>query len=190
VDQSSGPLICQTTNGGSIDPNAYVDPVSGGLYLLWKSDDNAIGLVTHLWGEPLASDGLSFAAGTSPSLLLTQSEAWQAPAIEGPTVIYSEGLYYLLYGANNFDTAASGIGYATSESLLGAYTNRSKAKAWVDTTGNAQGPQGPCIFVDALGATRVAFAAWEGTVGYENGGARSLWIGTLTFRNSDKPLLS
>jgi hypothetical protein len=35
----------------------------------------------------------------------------------------------------------------------------------------------------------MAFAAWYGTVGYENGGARSLWIGTLDFSGSGKPTL-
>jgi hypothetical protein len=45
------------------------------------------------------------------------------------------------------------------------------------------------IFTDASGSTRMAFAAWYGTVGYENGGARSLWIGTLSFGLLGRPYL-
>jgi beta-xylosidase len=191
-DSSTGPLICQSINGGSIDANPYVDPATGRLYLLWKSDDNSLGSghPTHIWGQQLAADGMTLARGTSPALLLTESAAWQAPAVEGPAVILHGGRYYFFYGANNYDTASSGIGYATSTSLLGRYTNKSTSGPWVGTSGSAQGPQGPAIFTDASGATRMAFAAWYGTVGYENGGGRSLWIGNLGFNPSGTPLLT
>jgi beta-xylosidase len=191
-DGSSGPLVCQSSNGGSIDANPFVDPATGNLYLLWKSDDNSLGAGhnTHIWGEQLTASGMTFASGTSPSLLLTQSAAWQAPAIEGPTVILHGGRYYLFYGANNYDTASSGIGYATSTSLLGAYSNKSTFGPWLGTRGNAQGSQGPDVFTDSSGATRMAFAAWYGTVGYENGGVRSLWIGNLGFNFFGTPSLT
>jgi beta-xylosidase len=180
-DASSAPLVCQTADGGSIDPNPYLDPTSGQLYLLWKSDDNSIGKNSHIWGEQLSPDGLQFASGTSPSLLLTESAAWQSPTVEGPTVIRNGSTYYLFYGANSYNTASSGIGFATSRSLLGAYSNQSRVGPWLATTGNAEGPQGPMVFRDASGRTRMAFAAWNGPVGYQNGGARELWLGTLTF---------
>ena len=189
TDSRSGPLVCQTANGGSIDPNPYLDPVSGGLYLLWKSDDNALGQRTHIWGQRLTANGLEFYPGTAPSLLLTQSSAWQSPAIEGPTIVRRGTAYYLFYGANSYNTASSGIGYATSRSLLGAYTNQSVFRAWVGTTGNAKGPQGPMVFTDLSGATRMAFAAWYGPVGYQNGGVRSLWIGSLGFTPNGQPRL-
>lgn len=191
-DASAAPLICQTANGGSIDPNPYLDPVSHNPYLLWKSDDNSLGPghPTHLWGQQLTGNGLTLAAGTSPSLLLTAPPAWQASLIEGPTMVRSGSRYYLFYGANNYDTASSGIGYATSRSLLGSYRNRSVFAPWLGTKGNAQGAQGPMIFTDAAGTTRMAFSAWYGKVGYENGGARSLWIGQLGFNLLGAPSLS
>ena len=189
VDHSAGPLICQTADGGSIDPNAYLDPRTGTLYLVWKSDDNSIGQNTHIWAQPLAANGLALAAGSTPSLLLSESEPWQSPTIEGPTVTYHSGRYYLFYGASSYDTASSGIGYATSTSLLGTYANQSVSGPWLGTTGNAQGPQGPMIFTDASGSTRMAFAAWYGPVGYQNGGARSLWIATLSFGLLGRPSL-
>lgn len=188
-DHSGGPLVCQTANGGSIDPDPYLDPVSGHTYLVWKSDDNSIGRSTHLWGQQLSPDGLSFVAGTTPSLLLTQSAAWQSPSVEGPAIVRSNGSYYLFYGANSYNSASSGIGYATSGSLLGAYTNRSRSGPWLGSTGNAEGPQGPMVFRDAAGTTRMAFAAWYGPVGYQNGGMRALWAGNLSFGRSGVPAL-
>ncbi len=190
VDRSVEPLVCQSTNGGSIDPNPYRDPVSGNLYLIWKSDDNSIGQKTHIWAQGLTTTGVSFTADTSPSLLLSESEAWQSPTVEGPTMIRHGTTYYLFYGANNYDTANSGIGYATSSSLLGAYDNQSRSGPWVGTTGNAQGPQGPMVFRDSSGVTRLAFAAWDGLVGYQNRGVRSLWIGTLRFDRHGAPTLA
>jgi beta-xylosidase len=190
TDSSPGPLVCQTTDGGSIDPNPYLDPISGNLYLVWKSDDNSIGKPTHIWGQRLSANGLSFAPGTSPSQLLTESAFWQAPAVEGPTLIHHGSAYYLFYGANSYNSANSGIGYATSNSPLGVYSNQSRMSPWLATSGNAEGPQGPMVFQDSSGNTRMAFAAWYGPVGYQNGGARALWIGSLGFNRYGTPTIS
>ena len=130
------------------------------------------------------------AAGTSPALLLSQSAAWQSPVIEGPAVVRNGSTYYLFYGANNWNSSSSGIGVATARSLLGPYTNQSRFGPWLGSTGNATGPQGPMVFTDLSGATRMAFAAWSGPVGYQNGGVRALWIGTLGFRSPSTPVIS
>ena len=188
-DGSSAPLVCQVNKGGSIDPNPYVDPATGDLYLLWKSDDNSIGRPTHLWIQRLTANGLGLYPGSAPTLLLTQSDAWQSPTVEGPAIVRHGGVYYLFYGANNYNSAQSGIGYATSRTLLTPFANQSVTVPWLGTTGNAQGPQGPCVFVDSAGVKRMAFAAWDGPVGYQNGGARSLWVGTLAFSSIGVPSL-
>jgi hypothetical protein len=190
TDGSSSPLVCQATHGGSIDPNPYLDPLSGKLYLMWKSDDNSIGESTHIWGQQLSSNGLSFAPGTSPSLLLSESASWQGSVVEGPTVVQNGSFYYLFYGANSYNSASSGIGYATSRSVLGVYNNRSTFSPWLGTTTNAQGPQGPMIFEDSSDRTSMAVAAWHGAVGYPNGGVRALWIGRLSFNRSGTPAIS
>ena len=130
------------------------------------------------------------APGTSPALLLSQSASWQAPAIEGPALVRDGTTYYLFYGANSWNSASSGIGYATSKSLLGSYTNQSRFGPWRGSTGNATGPQGPAVFTDASGVSRMAFAAWYGAVGYQNGGVRALWVGTLSFSRAGTPALS
>lgn len=189
TDSSSGPLICQLAHGGSIDPSPFVSP-TGVLYLVWKSDDNALGNPTHIWGQRMTANGLSTVSGTVPSLLLSETAAWQAPSAEGPTLFDNGGRYYLFYGANNYDTANSGIGYATASAPLGTYTNKSTLGPWLGTRGNAKGPQGPATFTDLSGHTRLALAAWYGTVGYENGGVRSLWIANLTFSMFGTPSAS
>lgn len=190
LDISSAPLVCQTHHGGSIDPNPYLDPASGRLYLFWKSEDNTIHGRTGIWAQALSPDGFSLAWGSSPVLVMTQSASWQAPCAEGPTVVRAGGLYFLFYGANSWRSASSGIGYAISRSLLGKYTNESPYRPWLATKGTATGPQGPMVFTDAGGATRMAFVAWHGPVGYRQGGTRALRIGRLTFGPFAVPALS
>ena len=190
VDDSGAPLVAQIDHGGSIDPNPFVDPVSGQLVLAWKSDDNSLGRPSHIWAQEMTPDGLTFAPGSSPTVLLSASAFWQFPTIEGPTVAFYSGRYYLFYGANSYASASSAIGYATSPSLLGRYTDRSAARPWLATIGRAQGPQGPMVFAGLDGSALMAFAAWYGHVGYRNGGRRALWLAELGFGAGGRPILS
>jgi len=178
IDHSSGPLICQLSDGGSIDPTPYLAP-SGSLYLLWKSDDNAIGQPTHLWAQALSGDARTLVG--SRSEILSETEAWQTPSLEGPAMVANGGLYYLLYSANRWALASSGIGYAVCASVLGPCVNSSTSGPWLGSRPAVRGPQGPWVFTATDGSTKLAYAAWNGPVGYAAGGVRSLWIGTLSF---------
>jgi beta-xylosidase len=183
-DPSDGPLVCQRSRGGSIDPSVFTD-ASGTTYLLWKSDDNADGRKTSLWARPLTADGVGFAGSSVPVRLLTQTARWQAPAIEGPSMVRSDDTYYLFYGAGGWDSSTSAIGYATCHSPLGPCTDRTTRRPWLDSDpdGDAPvGPQGPSVFVDRDGRTRLGFAAWNGRVGYPKG-VRSLWTAPLSFND-------
>jgi hypothetical protein len=191
TDTSSGPLVCQLDRGGSIDPYVFTDP-QGSSYLLWKSDDNALGRRTSLWGRRLAGSGVGFAPWSSPVRLLTQSAAWQAPAIEGPALVKSGNSYFLFYGANSWDSSSSAIGYATCWGPLGPCVDRSTSAPWFATNANGTaplGPQGPTIFTDRTGHLRMGFAGWKGAVGYAQGGVRALWTAPLSFVNG-RPVLN
>jgi hypothetical protein len=74
ADDSAAPAVCQLANGGSIDAKVFVDGPHA--YLLWKSDDNAVGKPTHLWGAALDASGT--AVGGPATLLLSQHARWQA----------------------------------------------------------------------------------------------------------------
>jgi beta-xylosidase len=191
VDARSGPLVCQTApyespdHYGSIDPNVY--QVGGTRYLLWKSDDNATGRQTHLWGQRLSQDGLSLAG---PRVKLLDSNAsWQGGIIEGPAMVASGGVHYLFYGAGPWSSSAAGIGYARCSTPLGPCTNQSRLGAWLPSRPGAMGPSGPAVFVDRAGTTKLAYHAWTGPVGYDQGGARALFIDTLTLPGTGPPRL-
>ncbi len=176
VDASTGPMVCQADNGGSIDPQPFVAP-DGTAYLLWKSDDNALGTRTRVGGQQLSPDGLSL-VGPRPALLAAD-EPWEDGVVEGPAMVASEGRYYLFFGANHWDTPGSGIGYAVCASPLGPCTNRSITRPWLAGQGPIVGPSGPDPFVDAQGVVHLAFAAWA--TAPDGAQVRALWIGALAF---------
>jgi hypothetical protein len=156
----------------------------------WKSDDNAIGQLTDLWSQPLTSDGLTLASGTTPSLLLTAKAgtptrpSWQQSVIEGPSLLFNANTYFLFYGGGNWSSSSAGIGYARCSSPLGPCTDATPgSRPWMASHGVALGPSGPSLFVDSGGVTRIAYHAWTGGVGYPTG-VRSLWIDRVRFRNN------
>ncbi|HZQ56596.1 MAG TPA: glycoside hydrolase family 43 protein [Acidimicrobiales bacterium] len=178
ADHAAAPFLCQESDGGSIDPHPFVAP-DGHLYLLWKSDDNSRGSSPTIWSQPLSPDGRTLLG--SPVRLLSDTAAWEFPVIERPAMVALDGRYYVFFAANRYDTPQSGIGYAVCTSPLGPCVDRSPAVPFVGTKGAVVGPSGPSPFRSAGGAALLGFAAWAGGVGYGNGGARSLWVGTLGF---------
>ena len=177
VDSSPRPWICQLDRGGSIDPHPVVD-ADGRAYLLWKSEENAIGGQTRLWAQRLGLDGL-FLQG-DPTEILVQDQAWEAPAIEGPAMVRAGETYYLFYGANRWESDRYAIGYATCSSPLGPCRKVTTAGPWLASAGTIAGPGGPSPFSAPDGTLWLAYHGWTtGKVGYRAGGARSLHVDRL-----------
>ena len=186
TDNSAASFICQHALGGSIDPQPFVAP-GGSLYLLWKSDNIAIGQPTALWAQQLSRSG-RYRVGSAVKLLdMMPQPSWQGSNFEGPAMVFHDGSYYLFYGANAWDSAAAGIGYATCDGPLGRCTNQSVDGPWLASRYGAQGPSGPAVFADTAGTLHLAYHAWTGGIGYPAGN-RSLFIDTLTF-SAGRPVL-
>ena len=185
VDRSSEPLIFQERRGGSIDPSPFVDD-DGRAYLVWKSDDNALGRPTSLWGARLRADGL--AVNGSETELLSQDAAWEKPVVEGPVVVRAAGAYYLFYGGAWWESSRASIGYATAGKPLGPYVKATRRQPWLASRRSAAGPGGPHFFTDVDGEMWMAYHAWEpGRVGYAEKGVRSLWLDRVRF-TGDRPV--
>lgn len=183
TDMSSGPLVCQTSLGGSIDPHVYRAP-NGNMYLYWKSDGSAVGQVSSIWGRQLATNGLSFKySWQSPTKLLSATSTWQNRNVESPSVTYYGGKYYLFYSGNLYDNPNYGIGYATCSGVLGKCTDMTKSQAWIGNDSILSGPGMGNIFTDSSGALRMSYHSWQNGIGYHNGGFRPMWIDRLNFVN-------
>jgi beta-xylosidase len=183
TDGTTAPTICQLELGGSIDPEVFVDS-GGDAYLLWKSEDNALGKATSLWGAPLSPDGTAVG---SPIRLLAGAPGWHGNLIEGPAMVADNNLYYLFYGANRWNTSAAAIGYAVCDAPLGPCTDHTVETPWLGNVDTALGPSGPNIFKDAGGGSRLAYHAWDRCVGGFPCN-RALYFGALSFADG-KPLL-
>jgi hypothetical protein len=177
VDSDLGPVICQTSVGGSIDPDIFTAS-DGDSYLVWKSDGDSNGDLSGLWSQPL--DGSLNLTGSPSLLLINGGQSWQGSIIEGPSMVQADGSYYLFYSGNDYDTSHYAVGYTTCTSPLGPCANVSYNPV-LSTSEGMSGPGGETFFTGPDGQLLMGFAAFPGAVGYENGGMRALYVATVGF---------
>ena len=185
VDTSTGPIVCQPSLGGSIDPSVFTD-ASGQHYLLWKSDGNSIGLASQIWSAPI-DPNLDALTG-NPVAVLTNDQAWQNGVVENPNMVEVNRTYHLLYSGGPYSTSSYATGVANCTTPLGPCTDGSANPVLTSAPGMA-GPGGASTFVTPSGQLMMAFAAWPGAIGYANGGYRAMYLATLDF-NGDTPVLA
>ncbi len=178
VDPNDAPLICQLDEGGSIDPEPFLD--EDGSYLLWKSDANALGQDAWLYSQRLSEDGRTLL--DEPMRLIQRDQEWERPLIENPTMTQHGGRYYLFYSANWWESGDYAVGYAVCDSPLGPCTKPQDGPI-LESTGDHLGPGGASFFRDVEGRLRVAYHAWlSPNTNYNMGGARSLHLGYVEFQ--------
>jgi beta-xylosidase len=174
VDNSTGPLECQQALGGSIDPSTFID-ANGLPYLVWKSGGPGS---SKLWSEQLNGAGSGFAAGATPSLLLSPDQGWEGGTVEAPDLVLSGGHYSLFFSGNDWNSANYAVGVATCNGPLGPCADASPNPILSSGPGVA-GPGGESVFTDSSGASWIAFHAWvPGAVGFPN--SRDLYLRRLT----------
>ncbi len=175
VDTSTGPLICQLEEGGSIDPSPYIDE-TGGLHLTWKAEGETVGLGASLWTVPLEADGSAMA--WFPTKLIAVDRGWEGRTIEGPSMAKVDDTWVLLYSANRWDTADYATGYAVCEGPNGPCTKPTENLV-LRSNDTRSGPGGTEFFRASDGQLKVAYAAWDvGEVGIPN--PRRLHLGTVS----------
>ena len=180
VDSSAGPFVCQLEHGGSIDPSPFVD-ADGAAHLLWKSDGTDDGAGAKLWSQPLSADGLALTG--SPRALLDHDQPWEAPLVEGPSMVRDGDRLYLFYVAGVWQSAGYAIGYATCETPAGPCVKGANLPL-LASAGPVAGPGGPEFVTDGEGRRWMAYHGWTPTeVGYAAGGRRMLHLSPLRFEN-------
>ncbi len=179
IDTSLGPLVCQTSLGGSIDPQPFVDG-SGALYLYWKSNAGQSPAPSFIWVALLAPDGMSLAS--SPRAVLTQDQAWES-TVEGPAMVEVSGTYVLFYSGGIWNSPGYGVGYADCAGPFGPCTKPTGAPI-LHSDAARLGPGGASLFQDPAGDWFMAYGAWDGPTSdysYGRGEFRSLWMAPVTF---------
>jgi hypothetical protein len=175
VDRSTGPLVCQLDEGGSIDPSPFVAE-DGTLHLTWKSEGEVAGGSARIWSAPLTPDGGALAWFPTP--LLTVDEAWEGRTIEGPSMARTASGWILIYSGNRWDSGSYATGYATCAGPTGPCT-KPPDNVVLRSDGDREGPGGAELFRTSDGQLKVAYAAWDaGEVGIPN--PRRLHLGTVS----------
>jgi len=175
-DTSSGPLVCQRDQGGSIDASPYLDD-AGRLWLTWKNDGNAVQQDTWLYSARLADDGRSLAS--EPTRLLSQDVPWEGELIEAPFFYSHGGRLHLFYSANSFASADYAVGYATCESPLGPCA-KAPENPVLTSNEHAAGP-GHISLVEKDGRTWMLYHAWQPDAVGEEPPGRHLWLDEVTW---------
>lgn len=139
VDDSTSAFICPTAQGGAIDPSVFV-AADGTPWLLWKTDGDCCGLPTTIYSQELSADGLSVAG--PPHRLIGATQAWEGNLVEGPSMVESNGTYWLFYSANLWGTPDYGIGIARCDSVTGPCT-KPLSHAWLSSSTPGQSAPGP-----------------------------------------------
>ena len=194
VDPNPEPLVCQTDQGGSIDASPFRD-ADGKLYLYYKSDGNAVGKRTFIWGQRLSDDGQSLSG--DPVALVQDDAKWEWRLVEAPSMVKSPGGYQLFFSAAFFGwdypkerLSNYATGYANCSGPLGPCTDAPEnplLHSFNDRdAGCLSGPGHPAIF--QVGQRHfIAFHAWAATSGCRPAeGERFLYIAPL-FGKDGKP---
>ena len=115
--------------GGDIDGHVFEDPDTNRTYLIWKTDDNAVGsLTTRIWLQEIRFSIGSVSQLSSPVQILDSTGLWWAVSwvaggslVEGPEIVKRNGIYYLFFASGQYcqDTYKEGV--ARSSSIFGPY---------------------------------------------------------------------
>jgi arabinan endo-1,5-alpha-L-arabinosidase len=152
------PLVCQVSEGGSIDMSAFEDE-DGSRYVLWKNDGNAIGGATWLYIQRVSEDGLTLEG--EPVQLIRNDLSWEGINIEAPTMWKHEGKYYLFYSGNMYNTQNYAVSYAVADNIFGPYEKAPRPILRTSVLGGIVGPGGQDIVTDDEGDTWMLFHGWR-----------------------------
>ena len=189
-DTSAEPLVCQYDEGGTIDANPFRD-ADGQLYVYYKSDGNAVGKRTYIWGQKLSPDGLTLVG--EPVALIQDDAAWENKLVEAPAMVRSPGGYQMFYSAAYYGwnpenrLSPYATGYAVCQGPLGPCADAPEnpiLNSFRDReAGCLSGPGHPAIF-EAAGRHFIAFHAWAATSGCRKAtDARYLYIAPLFWKD-------
>lgn len=138
---------------GAIDNSLFFDK-DGQPWLFFVKFNHG----NQIWAARLEDDLLHIQSGTEKKCL-EMSQDWEKvwPTVnEGPFVLYHNGLYYLTYSANSYESPQYGIGYATAPSPDGPWT-KYEGNPIYQCVGGLEGVGHHAFFQDAKGNGRIVF---------------------------------
>lgn len=162
----------------AIDNSLFIDD-DGKAYLFFDRFNDGL----NIWVAELNDDLLSIKTETMHPCIHV-SQAWEEvwPRVnEGPFVIKRNGLYYMTYSANSYESPFYGIGYATADNIMDEWTKYSENPIF-QKPGDLVGVGHSATFTDKEGNLRIVFHAHHDTTHIH---PRAMYISDVYFQNED-----
>ncbi len=140
----------------SIDSSLFVDDDNTPyLYFVRFTNGNVI------WAAQLEDDLVTIKEETL-TRCIEASEPWETSmgkVAEGPSLVKKNGIYYLIYSANHYQSQNYGVGYATSSSPLGEWKKAGENPLLQQPKPNLVGVGHGAMFLDKDGKSKYVFHA-------------------------------
>lgn len=150
--KSMSPMIAEK----AIDNSLFIDD-DGTPYLYFDRFEGGL----NIWVAELEKDLQTIKTETLTPCIAKSDDAWENiwPIVnEGCFVIKHEGVYYMTYSANSYESHDYAVGYATAESPLGPWTKYT-GNPILRRPGNLVGVGHSAMFTDKDGQLRIVFHA-------------------------------
>ncbi|MDR1342776.1 MAG: glycoside hydrolase family 43 protein [Prevotellaceae bacterium] len=161
-----------------IDNSLFVDD-DGTAYLYFDRFNDGL----NIWVAEL-EDNLMEVKPETMKPCIHVSQAWEEvwPRVnEGAFVIKHNGIYYMTYSANSYESPFYGIGVATAASPQGPWTKYDRNPIY-QNVGELVGIGHSAMFTDKEGRLRVVFHSHRSKTAIQ---PRIMHIGTVTFEEKD-----
>ncbi len=177
--QDIGAPLVLGTGAGYIDASYFRDPADGRRYVIYKYAGLATGERTPIYIQRLRANGTEL-VGSRTKVLNNDPGSWEGGSIEGASIMFRGGYYYLFYSGGAYNTSRYGIGVARSRHVDGPYTKLghpivSSNEAW---TGPGHGSPVQSRSADWW----YAYHAWDPPPG-TNGAKRNVLIDRIQWSN-------
>ncbi|HBG42596.1 MAG TPA: 1,4-beta-xylanase [Porphyromonadaceae bacterium] len=162
----------------AIDNTLFIDD-DGKAYLFFDRFNDGL----NIWVAELENDFITIKKETlHPCIHVSQDWEQVWPRVnEGAFVVKHEGVYYMTYSANSYESPFYGIGCATATDIMGTWT-KYRDNPLLQKPGNLAGVGHSAMFYDKDGNLRIVFHAHHDK---ESIHPRKMYIGKAGFRKTD-----
>mgnify|MGYP000759139604 FL=1 len=159
-----------------IDNSLFIDD-NGTPYLSFVRFNDG----NNIWIAELEKDLITIKKETMhPCLHVTQEWEKVWPRVnEGSYILKHNGIYYMSYSANSYESPFYGVGCATATDLMGTWTKYDE-NPLLQKPGKLVGVGHSAMFTDKAGKLRIVYHAHKDK---DNIHPRAMYIGEVSFEN-------
>jgi len=161
-----------------IDNSLFIDQ-DGKPYLFFDRFNDGL----NIWVAELEDDLMTLRMETLKKCI-NVSQEWEEvwPRVnEGPYVMLHDGVYYMTYSANSYESPFYGIGYATADQVTGPWTKHA-GNPILQKPGELVGVGHSAMFTDKEGNLRIVFHSHRSTSSIH---PRYMNISSVSFKELD-----